>query len=78
MLSRNKVSVYECRKNVQHFSFITQNLMQVVSAHMHLSGELQFINNSGGEESALHLLSFAHVILEKGLNIIFAGNSGRY
>ena len=51
--------------------------MQVVNALIHLSGELQFINNSGGEESALHMQSFSQAVLNEGLRIMFEGNSGR-
>ena len=54
------------------------NYNQVVGALVHLSGELQFISNTGGEESALHLLSFAQLVLNRGLNITFEGNSGRF
>ena len=50
---------------------------QAVGALIHLSGELQFVNNSGGEECALHMQSFAQVVLKKGLRILFEGNSGR-
>ena len=50
---------------------------QVVSTIIHLSGELQFINNSGGKESALYMQSFSQVVLHRGLSIIFEGNSGR-
>ena len=52
-------------------------MMQVVSALIHLSGDLQFIKNSGGEESALHMQSFSQAVLNEGLSIIFEGNSGR-
>ena len=48
-----------------------------MSALIYLSGELQFINNSGGEESALHMQSFSQAVLGKGLSILFEGNSGR-
>ena len=51
--------------------------MQVVGALLYLSGELHFLNNSGGEESALHILSFAQVVLSRGLYVNFEGNSGR-
>ena len=51
--------------------------MQVVSALIHLSGELKFINNSGGQKSALHMQSFSQAVLNKGVSIIFEGNSGR-
>ena len=51
--------------------------MQVVTALIHLSGELQFIDNSGGEKSALHMQSFSQAVLNKGLSIMFEGNSGR-
>ena len=53
-------------------------IMQVVSSLIHLSGKLQFIDNNGGEESALHMQSFSQAVLNKGLSIIFEGNSGRY
>ena len=55
----------------------TFSIMQVVSSLIHLSGELQFINNSGGKESALHMQSFSQAVLNEGLSIIFEGNSGR-
>ena len=51
--------------------------MQVVGALVYLSGELHFLNNSGGEESALHMLSFAQIVLSRGLYVNFEGNSGR-
>ena len=51
--------------------------MQVVGALVYLSGELYFLNNSGGEESALHMLSFAQIVLSRGLYVNFEGNSGR-
>ena len=57
---------------------IVQLPFQVVGALVYLSGELNFVNNSGGEDSALHLLSFAQVVLSRGLQINFEGNSGRY
>ena len=44
---------------------------------LHLSGELHFLNNSGGENSALHMHSFSQVVLSRGLYINFEGNSGR-
>ena len=44
---------------------------------MQLSGEIKFINNSGGEYSALHLDSFAQLVFMKGLNMLFDGNSGQ-
>ena len=50
---------------------------QVVGALVYLSGELQFLNNSGGDESALHMLSFAQIVLSRGLFINFEGNTGR-
>jgi hypothetical protein len=52
--------------------------LKVVSTIIHLSGELQFINNSGGKESALYMQSFSQVVLHRGLSIIFEGNSGRF
>lgn len=52
-------------------------ILQVVGALVYLSGELQFLNNSGGEESAVHMLSFAQAVLGKGLYINFEGNTGR-
>ena len=52
-------------------------IFQVVGALIHLSGELQFINNRGGEECALHMQSLAQVVLNKELQIMFEGNSGR-
>ena len=48
-----------------------------MGALIHLSGELQFINNSGGKESALYMQSFAQAVLKKELSIMFEGNSGR-
>ena len=51
--------------------------IQAVGALMYLSGELHFVNNSGGDESALHMLSFAQAVLSRGLFINFEGNTGR-
>ena len=45
-----------------------------MGALIHLSGELKFINNSGG---ALYMQSFAQAVLKKRLSIMFEGNSGR-
>ena len=44
---------------------------------MVLSGEIRFINNSGGDESTLHMQSFSQAVLNRGLSITFEGNSGR-
>ena len=54
-------------------------MLQLTSCIAYLSGdlELQFINNSAGEGSALYLISFAEIILSKGLRLIFEGNKGR-
>ena len=35
------------------------------------------MENSGGDESALHMLSFAQAVLMKGVVISFEGNTGR-
>ena len=50
---------------------------QVIGSIVHLSGEIHFVNNKGGEDSALHLLSFSQAVLGTGLLINFKGNSGR-
>ena len=54
-------------------------MLQLTSSIAYLSGdlELRFINNSATEGSALHLISFAQIILSKGLRLIFEGNEGR-
>ena len=44
---------------------------------MYLSGDIQFANNTGEEETALEMLSFAQVVLMKGLHVNFEGNTGR-
>ena len=54
-----------------------QYLCQIITSLVHISGELYFVNNSGGDESALHMLSFAQVVLSKQLFVSFEGNSGR-
>ena len=56
---------------------ITAVNLQADGTLLYLSGELHFLNNSGGEESTLHMLSFAQIVLSRGVYVNFEGNSGR-
>ena len=56
---------------------ITADNLQADGTLLYLSGELHFLNNSGGEESTLHMLSFSQIVLSRGLYVNFEGNSGR-
>ena len=52
--------------------------LQVVGTVVDLFGALEFINNTTPQdEAALHLLSFGQVRLQRGLDMLFAGNVGR-
>ena len=51
--------------------------LQADGTLLYLSGELHFLNNSGGKESTLHMLSFSQIVLSRGLYVNFEGNSGR-
>ena len=44
---------------------------------LQLSGDVQFINNSAGVESAIYMVSSAQMIMSKGLQMAFTGNSGK-
>ena len=50
---------------------------QLLGTLAYLSGEVKFINNTGGEHSAMHLTSFAQLVHTKELSMLFKGNSGR-
>ena len=66
-----------CTCTYMYSFFKTTVDLQADSALLYLSGELHFLNNSGGKESALEMLSFAQVVLSRGLYVNFEGNSGR-
>ena len=68
----------ECAQSTKHMPRqITALFCQIVSSLVRVSGELHFVNNSGGDESALHMLSFAQAVLSRGLIMSFEGNTGR-
>ena len=51
---------------------------QIVGSMVDFSDEATFVNNTDLVEGSLSILSFGQLRINKGLHLVFTGNTGRY